>query len=149
MRCVVAISTNLRLHRPVSARDPLTRGSRGAILEYRCDRVESAWITQPSENEGDIAAQVPVVMFQPRLEFSYGAAIGGSSQRLADLELPPEHLLSLETIKQTPGRKRLHLLVGCDDAQPPFFDARDPFGRVAIAVGPAAVLRLRIDAAQG
>jgi hypothetical protein len=45
-------------------RDPLTWGTRGAIREYLCDGLESAWITKLPENEGDIAAQAPIVMRQ-------------------------------------------------------------------------------------
>lgn len=79
-------------------------------------------------------------MCQPGLEFHYGTAVVGGSQRLANLRLPPEHLFRLETFERFPGRKRLPLLVRCDDAQPPISDTRNALGRVAIAVRPAAVL---------
>jgi hypothetical protein len=67
-------------------------------------------------------------MRQPHFESSNGTAIVGSTQRMGDLELPPKHLLHLETVEQIPGRQRLHLRVGCDDAQPPLSDAPDPLG---------------------
>ena len=87
-------------------------------------------------------------MCQPRVEFSDDTVIVDSNQGPADDELPPKHLLCFETAEQIRGRQRLHLPVRCDDVQPPLSDAGDPFGRVAIAVGPTAMLRLRIDAAQ-
>ena len=130
-------------------RDPLVNRPRGAIGEYRRDGLESAGITQPSENERDIAAQMPVVMRQPRLEVSDDTAIVGGGQPLADLELSPKQLLTLEQIEQVLDRMRLHLFVGCDDTQPAVSDSRNPLLRVAIAIAPAAVWRLRIDPAQG
>jgi hypothetical protein len=96
----------------------LASRSRGAIDEEGGDRLEAAWISEPSKHEGRIAAQVPVVMGQPRLEYGDGSAIGGSSQCPADLELPPEPLLVLEVFKQLSGRKGLHFRVRRNDVQP-------------------------------
>lgn len=45
-------------------------------------------------------------------------------------------------------RKGLHLGVGGDHTQPPLLDTTDPLWRVTLAVRAAAVLWLRINAAQ-
>src|SRR5436190_15101085 len=111
MRGIVAVGGDLcgGMIAPV-ARDPnpsLSLGPIAAVVEHAGDNLESARIAESADDEGRVAADVPVLVRQPVEQGRNHAGLVTRNDLLGNQELLPEDRLALERVHQRARRERV------------------------------------------